>query len=158
MKMWRLLILSLVATTLTLAGCARPHGMMGSEHRDAALGRGMTEMKGIVEQTVKDPEKAKQVQGLLDEIAAEVKRSHQETRGYHEQLYKLNADYEAKPEQFTKVLDDLNNSRMKTGTKILMLRYKMKGVLTAQEWKDLTAAMDKARARYLHPPKAEGTY
>lgn len=152
MKMWKLLMLSLVATTLTLAGCARHHGMMGSEYREKAAERGMAEMKGLVEQTVKDPNKAKQVQGLLDEIAAEVKRSYQQTRGYHEQLYKLNADYEAKPEQFTKILDDLNNSRMQTGTKILGMRYKMKGLLTAQEWKDLTEAMDKTRTRYMHPP------
>lgn len=152
MKMWKLLMLSLLATTLALAGCGRHHGMMESEHRDTALERGMAEMKGLVEQTVKDPEKAKQVQGILQDIAAEVKKSGQQTRGYHEQLYNLNADYEAKPEQFTKILDDLNNSRMQTGTKILVLRYKMKGILTAQEWKDLTEAMDKTRTRYMHRP------
>lgn len=157
MKMWKLLMLSLLATTLTLAGCARHHGMMGSEHRDAALERGTTEMKGLVEQTVKDPEKAKQVQAILQDIVAEVKKSGQQTRAYHKQLYALNATYDAKPEQFTKILDDLNNSRMQTGTKILGMRYKMKGLLTAQEWKDLTEAMDKTRTRYMHPPKAEGS-
>ncbi len=152
MKMWKLLMLSLVATTLTLAGCARHHGMMGSEYREKAAERGMAEMKGLVEQTVKDPDKAKQVQGLLDEIVAEVKRSREQMRGFHEQLYKLNANYDAKPEEFTKILDDLNNSRMQTATKILGLRYKMKGTLTAQEWKDLTEGMSKTRARYMHPP------
>jgi predicted KAP-like P-loop ATPase len=110
-------------------------------------------MKGLVEQTVKDPEKARQVQTTLEEIVAEVKRSTQQTRGFHEQLYALNADYQAKPEQFTKVLDDLNNSRMQSATKILGMRFKIKGMLTAQEWKDLTEGMEKARSRYA--PKAE---
>jgi predicted KAP-like P-loop ATPase len=79
-----------------------------------------------------------------------VKQSAQQTRGYHEQLYSLNSDYQAKPEQFTKVLDELNNARMASGTKILGMRFKIRDLLTAQEWKDLTEEMAKSRVRYEH--------
>jgi hypothetical protein len=66
----------------------------------------------------------------------------------------LNADYDAKPEQFTKILDDMSNARMASATKILGLRFKMRALLTAQEWNELTGAMDKTRKRY--QPKAGG--
>ena len=128
--------------------------MMGDRHREAALERGITEMSDLVDQTVKDPEKAKQVKGILQEIVAEAKQSYKQNRDFHSQLYALNANYNATPEQFTKVLDDLNNARMKTASKILGLRFKIKDLLTAQEWTDLTGGMEKARMRY--QPKPEG--
>jgi uncharacterized coiled-coil DUF342 family protein len=128
--------------------------MMGRGHGEGALERGTAEMTRLVEETVKDPGKAKQVQAILQDISTEVKKSSQQTRGYHEQLYTLNADYQAKPEQFTKVLDELNNARMASATKILGMRFKIKDLLTAQEWKDLTDEMAKSRSRYA--PKAEG--
>jgi len=52
-----------------------------------------------------------------------------------------------------KALDEQNNERMASATRILGLRFKLKTILTAQEWKDLTDAMDKTRSRYM--PKKE---
>lgn len=154
MKTANMMLPMMMAVFLGLSGCGGPHGMMGRGHGEGALERGTEEMTRLVEQTVKDPEKAKQVQSLLQDIKAEVKRSAQQTRGYHEQLYTLNSDYQAKPEQFTKILDELNNARMASATKILGMRFKIKDSLTAQEWKDLTDEMAKTRSRYA--PKAEG--
>ncbi len=65
----------------------------------------------------------------------------------------MNANYEAAPDQFIKLLDEQNNERMASATRILGLRFKLKTILTAQEWKDLTDAMDKTRSRYM--PKKE---
>ena len=153
MKTAKLMLLMLIVATLAMAGCARHHGMgMGSG--DAALDRGIAETNEMVDQTVKDPERAKQAKAILQDIVAEVKKSAQATRGFHEQMTVLNADYEAKPEQFTKILDDMNNARMASATKILGLRFKMKALLTAQEWNELTGAMDKTRSRYA--PKEGG--
>jgi hypothetical protein len=53
-------------------------------------------------------------------------------------LYELNANYEATPEEFTKVLDDAYNQRMQSATKILALRFKMKELMTVEEWKALS--------------------
>jgi uncharacterized coiled-coil DUF342 family protein len=153
MKIAKLILLALVATTLTIAGCARHHGYgMGSEHQEAMLERGVAETNEQVDQTVKDPEKAKQAKALVQDIVAEVKQSYKQNREYHQKLYALNANYEAPPEQFTKILDDLNNARMASAMKILSLRFKMKSLLTAQEWADLTSAMDKARSRHMSKP------
>lgn len=147
-----------LATSLALAilatiGCATHPGMRyhgGGEPGASALDRGLKEMAALIEKTVQDPEKAKQAQGIVEEIVAEVKQSNQQNQQFHQQLYKLNENYEAGPDEFTKILDDLNNNRMRTATKILGLRFKMKALLTAQEWKALSEGMAMSRSRYRH--------
>jgi len=147
-----------LATSLALAilatiGCATHPGMRyhgGGEPGASALDRGLKEMAALIEKTVQDPEKAKQAQGIVEEIVAEVKQSNQQNQQFHQQLYKLNENYEAVPDEFTKILDDLNNNRMRTATKILGLRFKMKALLTAQEWKALSESMAMSRSRYRH--------
>jgi len=147
-----------LATSLALAilatiGCATHPGMRyhgGGEPGASALDRGLKEMAALIEKTVQDPEKAKQAQGIVEEIVAEVKQSNQQNQQFHQQLYKLNENYEAVPDEFTKILDDLNNNRMRTATKILGLRFKMKALLTAQEWNALSESMAMSRSRYRH--------
>jgi erythromycin esterase-like protein len=139
-------ILAILAILMTTQGCARhDYRMHGGMHGDGTMERMVPEVKQLVEQNVKDPEKAKQVQALVQDIVAEVKKSAQQTRGFHEQLAALNANYNAKPEEFTKILDQLNNSRMESATKILGTRFKIKDLLTAEEWKNLSDAMNKER-------------
>jgi len=155
MKTAKILVLTLVATTLVAGGCARHHGYgTGSSYREAALERGLVETNELVDKTVKDPEKAKQAKAIVWEIVNEVKQSFTKTSDYHQKLYALNANYEATPEQFMKVLDEQYTVRMASATRILGLRFKLKTLLNAQEWKDLTDAMDKTRSRYM--PKKEG--
>lgn len=154
MKTAKVLMLALVATTLVVGGCARHHGYgYGSGDREAALERGIAETNELVDKTVKDPEKAKQAKAIIQEIVAEAKQSVKITSTYHKKLYALNANYEATPEQFIKMLDEQNNEKMASATRILGLRFKLKAVLTAQEWKDLTDAMANTRSRYM--PKKE---
>jgi polyhydroxyalkanoate synthesis regulator phasin len=154
MKTAKMLILALVATTLVGAGCARDHGYgMASSYREVALERGLAETNDLVDRTVKDPEKAKQAKAIVQDIVNEVGQSLKKTSDYHQKLYALNAKYEATPEQFMEMLDEQNIMRMASATRILGLRFKLKSLLTAQEWKDLTDAMDKTRSRY--KPKKE---
>ena len=68
----------------------------------------------------------------MEEIVADVKQSIQQNQQFHQRRYELNANYEATPEEFRKILDDLTNDRFRTATKILGLRFKMKAMLTAQ--------------------------
>lgn len=135
---------------VVLAGCGHRGGY---HHGDAGEGYGADRGKEImaaVEKAVPDPEKAKRVQEALKEIMEEVRQSFKQSRELHRKLYELNADYNATPEEFTKILDDLNNGRMRTGAKILATRFRIKDMLTAEEWKALTESLNAARARYLH--------
>jgi polyhydroxyalkanoate synthesis regulator phasin len=155
MKTAKILMLTLVATTLLAGGCAQHHGAgTESSYREAALERGLAETNDLVDRTVKDPEKAKQAKATVQDIVNEVKQSFKTTRDYHQKLYALNVHYEATPEQFIKVLDEQNTERMASATRILGLRFKLKALLTAEEWKDLTDAMNTTRSRYM--PKKEG--
>lgn len=155
----RFAILALVIA-LAVAGCAMRHhgaGSYGHGTMDSSGERGVQEMNALVDRTVQDSEKAKRVQAIVGEIVGEVKRSYQENREFHRKLYELNANYEAKPEEFTKILDELNNNRMRSASKILGMRYRMKELLTAQEWKALSEGMMEARGRYRHGrPAADG--
>src|SRR5207245_11138660 len=155
MKIATMLILAWVATTLVVGGWPRHYGYgTGSSYREAALERGLAETNELVDRTVKDEEKSKQAKAVVQDIVNEVKQSFKKTSDYHQKLYALNANYEAAPEQFIKLLDEQYNERMASAIRILGLRFKLKALLNAQEWKDLTDAMDKARSRYM--PKKEG--
>lgn len=141
-------------SALALAGCGR-HYSRGDA--DAMGDRALKEVSALIEKTVQDPEKARRAQMVVAEIVEEVKQSYRQNRQFHRKLYDLNADYEAAPEQFTAILDDMNNSRMRSSTKILGLRFKLKELLTAQEWKALTDEMNSYRNRYRHDgDSAEG--
>ena len=142
---------ALLAGLLLVAGC----GHHGDYHHGKGKGYGHGEDPGkavmaAVEKAVPDPDKAKRVQEGLKELMEEVRQSYKQNREYHKKLYELNASYTATPEEFTKILDDLNNNRMRTGAKILAIRFKIKEMLTEQEWKALTDKMNEARAGYMH--------
>jgi uncharacterized protein YpuA (DUF1002 family) len=154
MKTANVMLLVLMATTLTVAGCAGRHYGSGAQDREAALQRGVTETNDLLDRTVKDPARASQAKAIVQDIVGEVKQSYKVNQEYHKKLYALNTNYDAAPEQFTKLLDDLNNARMASATKILGMRFKMKSILTPQEWKEFAAAMDRARSRYM--PKSDG--
>lgn len=133
----------LALTLLAPIGCSTPyhgHGM--------SMEKGMDDAKAIIAQNVKDPDKAAKAQALLEEIVGEVKAVREDNRKLHGRLYELNADYNAPPEDFTKVLDELSNTRMRAATKILGLRFKMKELMTAEEWKAVNDGLNEYRGRY----------
>jgi len=146
-------VLFVAGAILSLAACSSPHhhyGMMDSGKSDAYWQMGQQDMASLIDQTVKDPEKAAQVKSLVGEVVTELKAGREQERAYHRQLYTLNANYTASAEEFTKILDEANNQRMKTAAKILGLRFKMKELMTADEWKALSDRMLSYSSRYQH--------
>jgi uncharacterized coiled-coil DUF342 family protein len=142
-----------LAGLLVMGGCSSPHhhhGMSGEGKGDAYWQKGQQDMEGLINKTVKDPEKAKQVNAIVGEIVTELKAGREQERAYHRQLYTLNASYQATPEDFTKILDEGNNARMRTSAKILSLRFKMKELMTADEWKALSDQMLSYSSKYQH--------
>ena len=151
MKKMRWVMWSMIGM-LALGGCSshRHHGMMESGKSDAYWQKGQQDMAGLIDRTVKDPAKATQVKALVGEIVTELKAGREQERAAHRQLYALSANYTATPEEFTKILDEANNQRMKTSAKILSLRFKMKELMTAEEWKALSDQMLSYSSRYQH--------
>jgi hypothetical protein len=139
-----------VVGLLALVGCSSSYhrGMMGGDKGDTYWQKGQQDMAALIEKTVKDPGKATQVKSLVGEIVTELKAGREQERAYHRQLYTLNASYTATPEEFTKILDEGNNQRMRTAAKVLSLRFKMKELMTADEWKTLSDQMLSYRGKY----------
>jgi uncharacterized coiled-coil DUF342 family protein len=159
MNQTKMLLVVLSVMVASMVGCSRYHqGRPGASGQPASQ-EVVSEVKRVVEENVKDPEKSNRVQALVQNIIKEVNRSAQETRGFHEQLAVLNANYDAPPEQFTKILDALNNGRMESAAKILQTRFKIKELLSREEWKNLNDAMLKSREqREQRPPSRGDTY
>ncbi len=158
MKRIQQYVLGLVAV-VALAGCSshHHHGMVSEGKGDAYWQKGQQDMAALIDRTVKDQGKAAQVKSVVNDIVAELKASREAARVGHRRLYELNANYAATPEEFTKVLDDSNNQRMQSAAKILSLRFKMKDLMTVEEWKALSDQMLSYSSRYRHSessPKA----
>jgi len=151
MKRIQQYVLGLVAV-LALAGCSSHHhyGMAGEEKGDAYWQKGQQDMASLIDRTVKDQAKAEQIKSAVNDIVAELKASREQARAGHRRLYELNANYAATPEEFTKILDDANNQRMQSSAKILSLRFKMKELMTVEEWKTLSDQMLAYSSRYQH--------
>lgn len=158
MKRIQRYVLGLVAV-IALAGCSSHHhsGMAGAGKGDAYWQKGQQDMAALIDRTVKDQEKAGQVKSIVGEIVTELKAGREQERAGHRRLYELSANYAATPEEFTRVLDDANNQRMQSAAKILSLRFRMKDLMTAEEWKALSDQMLAYSSRYKHgeaAPKA----
>jgi hypothetical protein len=139
---------------LVLAGCSSSYhhhrGMTGGDKSEAYWQKGQQDMEGLINRTVKDPDKAKQVNVLAGEIIKELKASREQERAYHRDLYTLNASYTAAPEEFSKILNEANIQRMQSSARVLSLRFKMKDLMTADEWKALSDRMLSYSSRYQH--------
>jgi seryl-tRNA synthetase len=139
-----------LAGFFAVGGCSSPHhhGMMAGAKGDMYWQKGQQEFASLIDQTVKDPEKAHEVKKLASEIVTELKTGREQERAYHRQLYTLNTNYTATPEDFMKIIDEGNHQRMRTAAKILSLRFKMKDHMTADEWQALSDRMRAYSGRY----------
>lgn len=145
-------LLGVFAVTL-LVGCSSSHhhhGMMGGAKSEAYWQKGQQDMEALINRTVKDPDKAKQVNMLAGEIIKELKASREQERAYHRELYTLNASYTAAPEEFSKIVNEANIQRTQSSARVLSLRFRMKDLMTADEWKTFSDRMISYSGRYQH--------
>jgi Tfp pilus assembly protein FimV len=131
-----------------MAGCSSPHYGRMHGTGDTYWDKAKSDMAALIKKHVADPERAKEANKVTEDIVAELRKSRDQTRQYHRQLYELNAKYDATPEEFTKILDEANHSRMQSASRILGLRFKLKNLLTAQEWNALSQDMMAYASRY----------
>jgi hypothetical protein len=139
-------------TLMVLVGCSshHHHGTMGGGKSDAYWQKGQQDMEGLINRTVQDPEKAKGVNAFVGEIIKELKGSREQERAYHRQLYTLNTSYTATPDEFSRIVNEANIQRAQSSARVLSLRFKMKDLMTADEWKTLSDRMVSYSGRYQH--------
>jgi len=149
--MWKGL-LGIVAVAV-LAGCSshyHHHGTMGGSHGDAYWEKGRQDMEGLINRVVTDPERGKQVNVLVGQIIDELKAGREKEQAYHRDLYTLNTSYTATPDEFSKIVNQANIQRSQSSANVLSLRFKIKALMTADEWKAMTDRMLAYSARYQH--------
>ncbi len=150
-RMWKGLLGMLAV--VVLAGCGshyHHHGTMGGGHGDAYWDKGRQDMEGLINRTVSDPERAKKVNDLVSQIITELKEGREQERAYHRQLYTLNTSYTATPDEFSKIVNEANIQRSQRSANVLSLRFKIKALMTADEWKAVTDRMLSYSGRYQH--------
>lgn len=137
---------------VVLVGCSsyHQHHGMGAGKSEAYWQKGQQDMEGLINRTVQDPNKAKEVNALVGEIINELKASREQERNYHRQLYTLNTSYTAEPSEFSKILNEATVQRTESSAKVLSLRFRMKNLMTEDEWKTLTDKMLSYSSRYQH--------
>jgi hypothetical protein len=147
MKTWRMAAGAIALLALT--ACGGYHGGAGHGRSMDAIGaKAEQEVAKLLDDTVQEPERAKRAKAIAAEMIEEIKASSRQQRDFHRKLYEMNANYDAAPEDFTKILDQASNQRMRSAAMILALRFKLKETLKPDEWKALTEGMNRYRSRY----------
>lgn len=140
--------LAAAACAAALSGCIQHHHHGMGVSGEAYWSKGEREAADLIAKHVTDQDKAARATELMKQIVHELKQSREQSRALHRQLYELNAEYTAVPEDFTRVLDQLHNGRMRSSARILALRFQMKDHLTAEEWKKISDDLMRYANRY----------
>jgi len=120
-----LFFLACVVVSVLFQGCSK-------EVRDTAELK--TGEKELVRATVTDPARATRLLGLLEEWDRLVVLQAQTLRRYREQFKVLNADYNAKRNQFDSFMADFRNESLQRHRQYIALIVAMKKETTAEEW------------------------
>lgn len=148
MKSLKLISLLGVFLILVGAGCSRPHRYWKSGDDDRKTDRLARQAASLIEKTVQDRDRADRVKALVAELIEAGTESYQHNRYYRRQFQVLNAKYDATPEEFGSVLNEIQTNLNKTAAKIVELRFKIKEQLKEEEWKVLSKYFDRHGERH----------
>ena len=129
---------------LCLAGCAR--------EKPTALesaGQALQALRSAVVREVKDPPRAKQGVGLVDEIQKLLAEAHTDLNRHNARIRALNADYDATQEAFRAAFRDFNAKQGERQRRVLDANQRAKALLTAEEWKALSRVREEALERII---------
>lgn len=139
-------VVLVLTLALTLSACGgyhhrhHPPGSMGVSAEQIEA-----DVAALVTRVVQDPAKTEEVSTRLRQIVAEAMASRQQNRQFHQALYELNRRHDAPPEEFLKIIDEMNARRMQAATTILRLRFEIKERMTETEWAAFTEGMEDLR-------------
>jgi hypothetical protein len=124
----------IAACLACLASCAREPKPSALESASHAL----AEARSAIVREVKDPERAKQALGLVDEVERLLANAVAGHRTHDARIRSLNADYDATPDAFRASFADFNAKRNERQRRMVEANQQAKTLLTAAEWQALT--------------------
>lgn len=128
-----------ITAALLSTGCGRYRGRADRINvpTQERVERGTQEAVRIIQKKVDDPRRAERLAQLFERLDKQFQEVLRERHTFHQRLAELNADYDASPEAFHALLDDMHTIFEESGTEIVKTRFAIKEVLTAEEWHEL---------------------
>ncbi|HZF18068.1 MAG TPA: hypothetical protein VE008_00020 [Burkholderiales bacterium] len=110
-----------------------------------AVRQSMDELRAAALTTIKDPARAKEVAGLVDELERNFAEALKLDRNHLDRLWALDADYDATQADFRKLFADFNADAVRRRDGFVELRNRLIAATTETEWNELA----KTRVRVL---------
>jgi hypothetical protein len=131
----------LIGAACLMAACAREP----TPAPEAAVRRSMDDLRAAALTTIKDPARAKEVAGLVDQLERNFAEALKVNRTHLERLWALDADYDATEADFLKLFGDFNAGSVRRRDRFVELRDRLIAATTEAEWSELA----KTRVRVL---------
>ena len=96
------------------------------------------DLQARIEKHIADPEKKSQLLELVAQDTKIFKKLLQITREYDQKLFDLDRNYDASPEDFRDLFADYTEARYRLRDQSMAVRFSMKTLCTAEEWKKLS--------------------
>ena len=129
--------LSIVAFMLLVCltvGCSK--GIKKAE--DVPGEEWIEDMRERVEDSIADPGQKAQMMLMVDQMEAGLIKLDQTIRKHYSDLFKIDRNYDALPEDFRKQFADYNKARYKIRNHMIESRIQLKDLATPEEWEKLT--------------------
>ena len=124
-----------------MAACAREP----TPTPENAVHRSMDELRAAALTTIKDPARAKEVAGLVDQLERRFAEALKANRTHLDRLWALDADYDATEGDFRQLFADFNAGSVRRRDGFVELRDRLIAATTEAEWNELA----KTRVRVL---------
>jgi hypothetical protein len=100
----------------------------------------MAALKVRIEQAIDNPDKEKNLLSIVEEMEKESKSYSKELASGGKKMAKLNKNYASTQDEFSTLLSGVNSARVKTQEKMVEYRYKLRELMTPDEWKKVFPA------------------
>lgn len=129
-----------LAFVLALAACShkpKPSSLVAAEGA-------LDDLRTAAAREIKDPDRAKRVDALVDELEQLTSAAHAEFKAHAAALRTLNANYDVTETEFRKFFGDFNARRDARQGHALDLNRRAKALVSAEEWNAVSRVREKA--------------
>jgi uncharacterized coiled-coil DUF342 family protein len=125
-----------LALLVLLAGCAHEPKPSAIESAKGAL----DELRATVREQVKDPVKAAELTGLVDQIEQLTVEANSDLKAHETKIRALTVNYDATQEDFKAAFREFDAKKLNRQERVLAIDQQTKNLTTEAEWKAIAKA------------------
>ena len=91
-----------------------------------------------VSKNIEDPDKKTAMLALVDQVEKDLLEVDRVVQKFYANIGALNDNYNASPDEYRKVISEFEADQNEVRGRIIDIRFKMRDLSTAEEWKELT--------------------